>query len=114
MKSLMLTMVACVCFQANVFAQKNYSDNRQTGLAQVYVASTLPGIAVGAISGALCKSFDRACPEFWPLWWILEIIHRDSILSLMSSDMKNRDIEHHRSLLYLSAWVSSWVSFLHY
>lgn len=101
------------CGKKDSHCQLLNEDQPNASLLDMYAASVLPGIATGALSGSVCAIFSKKFPEVWVLVWLLEIFQRETIVSLISSDMKQKDIEHNKQLMELAAWISSWLSYLH-
>ena len=92
-------------------AHCNFIDEHDASLAQAYGASIIPGAIIGGIGGALCAIIESKHPDLWPLIWFAEICEREALVEIVSFDLKKNHYYHHKRLMELSAWISSWIAY---
>lgn len=69
------------------------------------------GAAVGALTGGVCAALDKSRPLAWVEHWILEVIARSSIISLLDYVNSDRRQDHAREIMHLTAWLGSWAAY---
>jgi hypothetical protein len=96
------------------------AEKRQRMLT-AYISSLIISGGIGAITGGVVRYLEKklnmeACPIglfLTLLGWALESEFRNDVLVALQRDLDQNGIDHKKGLMFKSAWIASWLSYLH-
>ncbi len=99
----------------------NVAKANFTKFGSQYFTSILLSGAIGATTGGLVKYVEKQLNiEASPialflllLSWTLESEFRNDVIAMVQKDLDGYAIGHKKSLMYKSAWIASWLAYLH-
>ena len=112
-KNLIYALVCVLSFSAVLAEKPNNQPAQQEQwgkFIQKLGVSVALGSLIGAVEGKLCFEGDKHFPFFIP-WFVLNAA-RHGALRASENAMKENNISYDVNLLYNTAWIASWVSYI--
>ena len=108
------------CAQPANRVEMTRAEKRQR-IVTAYVASLILSGGVGAVTGGVVRYLEKQLNvEGSPiglfltlLAWALESEFRNDVIIALQKDLDQQGIGHKKSLMFKSAWIASWLSYLH-
>lgn len=128
MKKIMLYFVVALSFLSitDIYAQSAHkntmtrAEKRQRVLT-AYISSLIISGGIGAVTGGVIRYLEKKLDiEASPialfltlLGWALESEFRNDVIVALQRDLDQNGIDHKKGLMFKSAWIASWLSYLH-
>lgn len=96
------------------------AEKRQRVLT-AYISSLIISGGIGAVTGGVIRYLEKklnveTCPIglfLILLSWALESEFRNDVIVALQRDLDQNGIDHKKGLMFKSAWIASWLSYLH-
>ena len=75
------------------------------------ISVTIP-VITGATTGAICAYLENKLEWPWPLSWLFLWGTRNAVLNLMTKDMKAHGVPNNNKLIFLTARLADWITYL--
>lgn len=129
MKKRIVTIVAAVLFFVSATDSCAQTAHKATmaktekhhRLLTAYISSLIISGGIGAITGGVARYLEKSLKvQGGPigvfltlLGWALESEFRNDIIIALQRDLDHHGVEYRKSLMFKSAWIASWLSYLH-
>ncbi len=111
-------------FSAKKAARQQLEQTRSCPMKKLYssyFASLILSGCVGATTGSLVRYIEKQLPiESSPiavflalLAWMLESEFRNDIIAALQQDLGTYQVAYKRGLMFKTAWIASWIAYLH-
>ena len=83
-----------------------------TGFLKSFSTSVTIPVITGATTGAICAYLENKLEWPWPLSWLFLWGTRNAVLNLMTKDMKAHGVPNNSKLIFLTARLADWITYL--
>ena len=93
-------------------ADESIKNPDWTGFLKSFSTSVTIPVITGATTGAICAYLENKLEWPWPLSWLFLWGTRSAVLNLMTKDMKAHGVPNNSKLIFLTARLADWITYL--